>query len=249
MIYYAGAASRRAGSQAATSTFPLDKNNKAATDLVTNGSTIWVVNDGSSSDSVFVYSTAGSLLGKWNVDSANSKSTGIAIDPTGTGNILIVDSKADLIYQYDASLSVRSGKLSASKSIALDANNGNAQAIAVVPADAKPATTSTAMSPKVDVRDVNEDGRVSPTDALLVLNHLNDKLHSNWQSSPWLLDVNNDNHVSPVDALKIVNLLAKSKATGEGERSAQDSALLELVSDLNNLDDDMLHHLSRSWRR
>ncbi|MFO0941497.1 MAG: hypothetical protein U0930_12105 [Pirellulales bacterium] len=33
----------------------------------------------------------------WNVDSANTKSTGIAIDPTGAGNILIVDSKTDLI--------------------------------------------------------------------------------------------------------------------------------------------------------
>ncbi len=87
VVYYAGAASRRGGSQIATSAFALDKNNKKATDLVTNGSTIWVVNDGSSNDAVFVYSTSGTMLGKWNVDISNTKSTGIAVDESGLGSI------------------------------------------------------------------------------------------------------------------------------------------------------------------
>ncbi|MFO0941496.1 MAG: tandem-95 repeat protein [Pirellulales bacterium] len=40
VLYYAGAASRRSGIQAATSSFALDKNNQTAMDLVTNGSNI-----------------------------------------------------------------------------------------------------------------------------------------------------------------------------------------------------------------
>jgi hypothetical protein len=44
-------------------------------DLVTDGQSLWVVND-ASTDKVFKYSTAGSLAGRWTIDSANRTPTG-----------------------------------------------------------------------------------------------------------------------------------------------------------------------------
>lgn len=239
VAFFNGGAIRLSGSASATSTFKLNRNNQTPKDLVTDGAMIWVVNDGASSDSVFVYSNAGAMLGSWTVDARNTQSTGIALDPISTGNLLIVDSKTDLIYQYDGSASLRSGKATASRTIVLDANNGNSQAIATTPAASSPSTLSrtsgSSSAPlsaptSVNPQDVNEDGRTSAVDALLVIDYLNSASRSGWESSSRLLDVNNDGRVSPVDALGVIDAIHTGR-NSEGEFNLQDSALMDLLAD------------------
>ena len=70
--------------------------------------------------------------------------------------------------------------------------------------------------------DVNDDGFVSPIDALLVINHLNsgDNFPSGGAQYGARLDVNRDTFVSPMDALLIINRLNKhGEGEGEGEGS------------------------------
>jgi hypothetical protein len=72
--------------------------------------------------------------------------------------------------------------------------------------------------------DVNLDGFVSPIDALLVVNYLNEHLSdlegSGEGSTGWKRDVNHDNQISPIDALLVINYLNRPKSAapvGEGE--------------------------------
>ena len=70
--------------------------------------------------------------------------------------------------------------------------------------------------------DVNADSRVSPVDALLVINFLNASssrgLSSVRASDAPFLDVNDDGFATPVDALLVINQLNQpAKAAGEGE--------------------------------
>ncbi len=74
--------------------------------------------------------------------------------------------------------------------------------------------------------DVNDDGAVSPIDALLVVNQLNrgggsgEGEAGGMLRSSYFLDVNGDNHISPIDALQVVNYLNRGTASwgsGEGE--------------------------------
>ncbi len=134
IAYFAGGASRRNGSVSPTSTFKLASANRNPTDLVTNGSTIWVVNDGTTTDTVFVYSKDGASLGRWSMDTRNSSPSGITLDSSISNSILVVDSKTDAIFQYDSADSRRSGSQAASMLVALHSTNGNPQGIAVVPA-------------------------------------------------------------------------------------------------------------------
>lgn len=64
VLKYTGAASRLSGTQTVASSFKLNSANRNAKDLVTDGSSIWVVND-ASTDKVFKYSLAGALVGSW----------------------------------------------------------------------------------------------------------------------------------------------------------------------------------------
>ena len=57
---YTGAASRLSGSQTAYSSFNLNSGNTSPKDIVTDGTSLWVIND-STTDKVFKYSVAGSL--------------------------------------------------------------------------------------------------------------------------------------------------------------------------------------------
>jgi hypothetical protein len=132
VLRYAGAASRLAGSQNAAASFNLNNGNSAATDVVTDGASLWVVND-STIDKVFKYTIGGSLLGSWTIDSENSNPTGITIDPANVGDIWIVDSGTDRVHQYSAAASRTSGSQSASASFALAAGNSNPQGIADPP--------------------------------------------------------------------------------------------------------------------
>ena len=67
---------------------------------MTDGVNLWVVND-STTDKVFKYTLAGSLVGSWTISTAGATSpTGITIDPANVSNIWIVDSGTDKVYQY-----------------------------------------------------------------------------------------------------------------------------------------------------
>jgi hypothetical protein len=78
--------------------------------------------------------------------------------------------------------------------------------------------------------DVNKDGFVTPIDALLVINYLNNDVPSGGDGqlpsrsaaengTPPLVDVNDDGFVSSIDALRVVNYIhtANGEAEGEGE--------------------------------
>jgi hypothetical protein len=70
--------------------------------------------------------------------------------------------------------------------------------------------------------DVSGDGRLSPVDALLVINYLNTPGRGNLPSGspPPFLDVSGDNKISPEDALIVINAL-NSRVSGEGEASVK----------------------------
>lgn len=130
---YAGAASRLSGSQTATSSFSLNSGNISPRDLVTDGASIWVVND-SSTDTVFKYTVSGSLLGSWTISTSGATSpTGVTLDPASPSHLWIVDSGTDLVYQYDAAVSRTSGSQAASTSFRLAVGNTNPQGIADPP--------------------------------------------------------------------------------------------------------------------
>ncbi len=144
---YAGAATRTSGSQNATSSFSLNRSNTSPTDLVTDGASIWVLNNTSSTDKVFKYSVGGSSLGNWTITSGGGSPTGITIDPTpNVSNIWIVDNNTDRVYQFDSAKTRTSGSASPSSSFALAAGNTNPQGIADPP---PPASMLASQAPRV----------------------------------------------------------------------------------------------------
>jgi Dockerin type I domain/Bacterial pre-peptidase C-terminal domain len=72
--------------------------------------------------------------------------------------------------------------------------------------------------------DVNDDNRVSPIDALLVINYLNANGSGGLPSGspPPYLDVSGDNQITPLDALLVINYLNQF-GSGEGEASYTDT--------------------------
>ena len=77
----------------------------------------------------------------------------------------------------------------------------------------------------VEPLDVNDDGAISPIDALLVINRLNIQPRSTaplptptlaLHPAPYV-DVSGDNRVSPLDALLVINYLNRRSSRGEGE--------------------------------
>jgi sugar lactone lactonase YvrE len=134
---YAGAATRLSGSQNAASSFSLNSGNTNPKDIVTDGQSLWVVNDAAKTDKVFKYSVAGSLLGSWTIDSVNKAPTGITLDPANVSHLWIVDSGTDRVYQYASAATRTSGSQSAATSFALAAGNSNPQGIADPPPAAR----------------------------------------------------------------------------------------------------------------
>ena len=130
---YAGAATRLSGGQNAASSFSLNKSNANPKDIVTDGMSLWVVDDGST-DKVFKYTVGGTLLGSWTITGAGSSPTGITLDPGSPSHLWIVDSGSDRVYQFDNAVSRTSGSQSPSTSFALAAGNTNPQGIADPPA-------------------------------------------------------------------------------------------------------------------
>jgi DNA-binding beta-propeller fold protein YncE len=131
---YNGAASLRSGSQNANSSFKLSRSNSNATDMVTDGTSFWVVNANGTSSKVFKYNLSGSSIGNWTIDPANTNPTGITINPNNVSDVWIVDNGTNKVYDYAGAASRTSGSQSAASSFALAANNTNPQGIADPPA-------------------------------------------------------------------------------------------------------------------
>lgn len=129
---YANAAGRVSGSQNAASSFNLNSGNTSPKDFVTDGSSLWVVND-STTDKVFKYSLSGSLLGSWTITGAGASPTGITLDPSGGGQLWLADAGTRRVYQFDNARGLTSGSLSPSTSFALAAGNTTPQGIADPP--------------------------------------------------------------------------------------------------------------------
>ncbi|MCA9175933.1 MAG: tandem-95 repeat protein [Planctomycetales bacterium] len=127
---FVGGANLRSGRVEANSTFALNGGNRDATDLVTDGLHIWVVNNTVALDSVFRYTVGGALEGNWALSSTNPSPTGITIDPNDVSHIWTVDSSTDLVYQYDAATARLSGAQEPSTTFALAAANTDPQGIA-----------------------------------------------------------------------------------------------------------------------
>jgi hypothetical protein len=145
---YTGAASRLSGSQNAANSFNLNSGNSNPKDIVTDGASLWVVNDSLFTDKVFKYSVAGALLGNWTIAAANASPTGITLDPSNVGHLWIVDNGTDKVYQYDNAATRTSGSQSASATFTLAAGNTNPQGIADPPpphASQQPSTSTTAL--------------------------------------------------------------------------------------------------------
>lgn len=127
---YFGATSRLSGSQNAASSFNLNGSNNSPTDLVTDGASIWVLNNTLFTDKVFKYTLSGSLLGSWTLFGGGGSPTGITLDPAAPDHLWIVDNNTDRVYQCDNAASRTSGSQSPSTGFALAAGNSNPQGIA-----------------------------------------------------------------------------------------------------------------------
>ena len=144
---YTDAANRIDGSPNVASSFSLNKSNKSSTDMVTDGTSLWVV-DNSSVDKVFRYTMAGTLASSWTITTSGAiNPTGITIDPANVGHIWIVDNgtTTDRVYQYNNAASLPSGSSKAADAyFALVAGNTNPQGIADPPARGSLLATETA---------------------------------------------------------------------------------------------------------
>lgn len=104
--------------------------------------------------------------------------------------------------------------------------------------------------------DVNNDGDVSPIDALLVINHL---ARAGIGSIPVELsdvgppfyDVNGDQTITALDALLVINELGRRSSSGEAEQvfasDVVDAPLLDLISDRDDDDDDRVNAVDQAF--
>ena len=178
---YAGAASRLSGSQNAVSSFSLNSGNKDAKDIVTDGSSLWVVND-SSIDKVFKYTVAGSLLGSWTIGSANSKPTGLTIDPANVSDVWIVDNGTDRVYQYIGAASRTSGSQNAAATFSLASGNSNPQGIADPPpqSDRQLRSSVSAGLPSIQLANLFADHEFDSTSHSRAVFKLDANANSSW---------------------------------------------------------------------
>jgi hypothetical protein len=97
---------------------------------------------------------------------------------------------------------------------------------------AAPATDDGAAASERDRRDVNQDGMITPLDALLVINALNANQGASTLLAPAgdaSLDVNSDHMVTALDALLVVNAL-NERTTASASASASPSLAMSALS-------------------
>src|SRR5262249_20355648 len=131
VLRFAGAASRTSGSAAADSSFALDADNAGASDLVTDGTTLWVIDD--VKDAVFVYDTAGARPGRWQLDASNGAPSGITLNPAGGTDLWVLDRADRLVYRYANATTRLAGSQTASETFALAAADTQPEGIADPP--------------------------------------------------------------------------------------------------------------------
>ena len=113
--------------------FRLNNGNRNPKGVVTDGTYLWVIND-STTDKVFKYTLAGSLLGSWTISTAGASApTGITLDPASPAHLWVVDNATDRVYQYSNAAGLVSGSKAADAFFALAAGNTNPQGIADPP--------------------------------------------------------------------------------------------------------------------
>ncbi|MFO0796118.1 MAG: putative Ig domain-containing protein [Gemmataceae bacterium] len=108
---YAGGMGRTAGAAAADAAFALDAANASPSDLVTDGATVWVTDDGMAA--VFVYDVAGTLLGRWELDGDNTVPSGITRNPAGGADLWVLDRARRSVFHYPTGANARTGRLGA----------------------------------------------------------------------------------------------------------------------------------------
>lgn len=84
------------------------------------------------------------------------------------------------------------------------------------------------LSNRLLASDINNDSVVSPLDALLVINYLNQRSAQRPNTTFGFLDVNGDGSVSPIDALWVINTL-----NGEARPTVTFGGVRTTVADLN----------------
>ncbi|MFO0847151.1 MAG: putative Ig domain-containing protein [Gemmataceae bacterium] len=132
VLRYDGGAVRRSGSAAATAAFPLAAGNAAPSDLVTDGSTVWVTDDAAAA--VFVYAAAdGAPLGRWGLDGDNAAPSGITKDPSGGTDLWVVDRAKKVVFHYRDGTGLRSGQAAAAGTFWLDPADTDPEGIADPP--------------------------------------------------------------------------------------------------------------------
>ncbi|MCA9008171.1 MAG: cadherin-like domain-containing protein, partial [Planctomycetaceae bacterium] len=127
---FTGGAALRSGKVAAASSFALNSGNLNSTDIVTDGTHLWVLNDTLAADKVFRYTTAGVLEGSWTLSTTNPSPTGLTIDPNDVNHIWVVDASTDKVYQYNGATTRLSGTQEPSATFNLAVTNTNPQGIA-----------------------------------------------------------------------------------------------------------------------
>lgn len=104
-----------------------------------------------------------------------------------------------------------------------------------------------------DRHDVNNDGFVTPIDALIVINHLNANAGGSiagggeGESGRYYIDVSGDNVLSPLDALLVINRLNSSRfgaGEGEGEGSSATASAADSVFGEESSMDQLLTQLA-----
>lgn len=128
---YAGGAVLTSGVATATSSFLLNAANGSPSDLVTDGSTVWVTDDAKAS--VFVYGVDGSLLGNWKLDGDNAAPSGITRNPKGGKDLWVVDRAKKEVFQYASAADVRAGAQGAAGTFLLTPADNDPEGIADPP--------------------------------------------------------------------------------------------------------------------
>jgi large repetitive protein len=97
--------------------------------------------------------------------------------------------------------------------------------------------------------DVNNDGYVSPLDALIVINYMNANgpgtaaPTSGFSAGPYV-DVNGDGSITPLDALIVINYLNALYLASQGEGEAEDAFFEDFGNQEDDGDDDLLTALA-----
>ena len=130
---FEGGATLLHGTHSPSSSFPLDINNAIPHGIATDGTSIWVVNDSSNLWRVFKYDLLGSVTGSWNLDAANRNPRGIAIDPSDSASLLVVnDGALDQVFRYHNATTHTSGSHSAADTFNLASGNSRPTGFAAI---------------------------------------------------------------------------------------------------------------------